>query len=363
MALLAGDNSGKWSRFGDEVHEALAKLDPTGLTLDQEETYDMCLAQANDILTEWLLTGELVHVFRDSFRLGLTSIGGVVQVTEETTVELVNTGLADIIAIKVIDGRCEFCIIDYKTLRGDVKDASDNDQLRGLAVKVAKKWSCKAGRVSIVQPWVGPPTIADYNEDSLRAASEWLRMVLHDEFKASPEDRKAGDWCHYCPANAACEMFRNKVQAPIVTMTQSLPANPETARAALFARAIELPADTLAGLVKGLKMVGWYESAIKGAAMARAADDAEFQQWFRLKPGVVRESITDVGKVWAKVEALGVTADEFTAACSLTKKSLETMVKKATGMKGKSLDNQCVAVLEGATESKRTAEQLEEVEL
>lgn len=379
MALLAGDNSGKWSKFGDEIHEALSKRDPAGLTLDQQETFDMCLAQADNILSEWLAGREPEYVFRDSMRLGLTTIGGVVEVTDSTTIELVNTGLADVIAIKVIDGQREFLILDYKTLRGDVPDAADSDQLRSLSVKVAKKWRCRVGRVAIVQPWVGPPTVADFNEDSLRAASEWLSMVLHDEFKASPEDRRAGDWCHWCPANAQCETFRNKALAPVMTITTNLPADKEMARAALFARAMELPADTLAGLMKGLRLVGWYQAAIEGAAKLRAKDDAEFQKWYRLKEGNKVREIVNPQEAFNLAATHGVTVEQFMSCTKVAVGGLEEAIRRASGPKltasGRPHKTQfalsadaaelLVNSLEagGAMTRKQQAEQLEEVEL
>jgi hypothetical protein len=89
----------------------------------------------------------------------------------------------------------------------------------------------------------------------------------------------------------------------------------------------------------------------------------EFQQYYRLKPGVVREKIVDVGAVFQRVAALGVSPDEFTGACSLAKNKLEPLVKKATGAKGKALADKLGEVLAGATESKQTAQQLEEVNL
>lgn len=301
-----------------------------------------------------------MKIFRE-LRLGLTTIGGVIVVTDETTIPFVCTGQADVIAISD-DGTRGF-VIDTKTGRGEYEHATGNAQLRTLAVLVAKRWRLESVRVAIVQPWAGKPTVADYDYASLAASAAWLGGVLHRVNGATPDNLNAGDWCHYCKAKATCPKLQEKALAPIDRMTMQLPADDKTARAALFARAMECDADTLAGLYKGLRLVGWWVAAIEGAAKTRAKDDVEFQRYFRLKPGVVREKIVDVQTVFTRVNALGVPAAEFTAECDLTKSALESMVRKATGLKGRDLKAQIETILNGATESKETAPQLEEVEL
>ena len=364
MALLAGDNSGKWSKYGDAIHEALATGDASKLDAAQFETFEMCNEQLEWMLSEWAGDDEIMAIHRDSKRLGLTTIGGVVEVTDETTAKLVNTALADVIALKFskADQALHFFIADYKTLRGEVPEAADNPQLRNLAVLVAKRFRCVAGRVCVIQPWAGKPTLADYDDILLRHAGEWLNQVLTRERHATPDDRKAGTHCHYCPANSNCSTFRQLATSPVEAMTRFLPTDDKTARAALFARAMELDADTLAGFVKHLRLVGWWSAAIEGAAKKRAESDVEFQRFYRLKPGSPREKIIDVQAVFTRSCELGVAPANFSAACSITKTELKGLIAGATGLKGKALETKMAEVLQGATESKETAPQLEEVE-
>lgn len=364
MALLAGDNSGKWSKYGDAIHEALATGDASKLDAAQNETFEMCKEQMERMLKEWAGDDEIIAIHRDSKRLGLTSIGGVVEVTDETTVTLVNTGLADVIALKFskADQALHFFIADYKTLRGEVPEAADNPQLRNLAVLAAKRFRCAAGRVCVIQPWAGKPTLADFDFSAIQYAGIWLNEVLTRERNATPDDRKAGTHCHYCPANATCSTFRQLATSPVEAMTRVLPQDGKTARAALFARAMELDADTLAGFVKHLRLVGWWSVAIEGAAKRRAESDVEFQRYYRLKPGSPREKITDVQTVFTRSCEIGVAPANFSAACSITKTELKGLLAVATGLKGKALETKMAEVLQGATESKETTPQLEEVE-
>jgi hypothetical protein len=253
-------------------------------------------------------------------------------------------------------------VLDYKTGRSEVKHAKDNAQLRALAVLVAKRWRLASVRVAIVQPWAGAPTVADYDGESLSRAGLWLHSALDNVSNATPQDLHAGDWCQYCKAKATCPALRQTALEPVERLSMGVQSmDSKDAQAMLFVGAMGCDAATLARHVKGLKLLGWYAAAIEGAAKKRAETDPEFQRFYRLKPGVVREKITDVETVFNRVIALGATRAEFTAACSLTKTELEPIVRKATGTKGAELKAKLATVLEGATESKETAQQLEEV--
>jgi hypothetical protein len=342
---------------GTDLHAKLEADDTDAESMSDEWALQRALEQRDAIVDEYF-QGAPVEIFTE-LRLGLTVIGGTVVVNDDTKIGLHFTGQADFIAISGDRG----LIVDYKMLYGQHQDARENSQLRALAVLATGKWKLREVRVAKVQPRLGKPSLADYDAASLVAARQALLYALCNAENATPADLRAGDWCQWCKARAACPALRAKALVPVNTLTRSLPEDDKTARAALFARAMELDADTLASYMRDLKLMGWVANAIEGAAKTRAKDDPAFQQYYRLKPGVVREKIVDVGAVFQRVHALGVSPDEFTAACGLTKKALEPLVRKATGAKGKALADKIGEVLAGATESKQTAEQLEEVKL
>lgn len=342
---------------GTDLHAKLEADDTEAESMSDEWALARAIEQRDAIVDEYF-QGAPVEIFTE-LRLGLTSIGGTVFVNEDTKIALHFTGQADFIAISGDRG----LVCDYKMLYGQHQAAPENSQLRALAVLAASKWKLREVRVAKVQPRLGKPSLADYDKEALSAAKTSLLAALWKAANATPADLNAGDWCQWCKARAACPALRAKALVPVNTMTRSLPEDDKTARAALFARAMELDADTLASYMKDLRLMAWVANAIEGAAKTRAKDDPAFQQYYRLKPGVVREKIVDVGAVFQRVAALGVTADEFTGACSLPKNKLEPMVRRATGAKGKALAEKIGEVLAGATESKQTAEQLEEVKL
>jgi hypothetical protein len=79
---------------------------------------------------------------------------------------------------------------------------------------------------------------------------------------------------------------------------------------------------------------------------------------WKLKPGSVRETITQPETVFGRFVEVGGTQAQFVGAISITKTKLKDAVKSATGRKGKELDAVVETILDGCTESKQTAPSL-----
>ncbi len=285
------DSSTEDAESGTRIHKALETGDTSELLPDELDTFEMCREQAQQVVEAWY-GSDPGHGVLDPLlevRLGLTNIGGVIEVIEETTAPLRFTGQADVIAIAGKRG----LVLDYKTGRGDYEHATGNRQLRALAALAARRWRLDSVRVAIVQPWAGKPTVADFDKQGLADAFDWLSRTLERVNAATPEDLNPGEHCKWCCSKAVCPAFREAALEPVSNMAINLPGDPETARSALFARAMELAPESLARLVRGLKLVGWYQAAIEGAARVRAESDVEFQQYFRLVPGLEVREITD----------------------------------------------------------------------
>jgi hypothetical protein len=139
------------------------------------------------------------------------------------------------------------------------------------------------------------------------------------------------------------------VLAVAETAIMQLPADDETARKAMFARAAELSDGELAARYRGLKMLGWYVSAVEGNVRMRATEGGEFAaNHFRIVEGKARESIEKVDVVFGNLSELGVTTQDFTAVCKTTKTAVAALARKATGQKGRELDATVKRCLEGA---------------
>lgn len=365
QAAPAETESNDEAASGTRIHSVLAhKADASTLNAAEIETLEMCLDQRQQLLTEWnegnpMLTPDVTLL---ETRLGLTSSLQVMPVTPESKERFIFTGEPDLVCIK---GE-RAIIIDYKTGRGNTAKALENPQLASLTVLVWMAYpQVKTVRVCIVQPWAGKPTISDYSTNALTLAKSWLLETLRQVSEATPQDTKAGEHCQWCRAKAGCEAFKLAALKEIEVVQPMTLAGmePETQSKALFARAMELPAPSLAGAVKGLSMVKRYVAAIEGAAKARAAEDAEFQQYFTLREKKGRRSICDVQAVFRRCTEHGVTPEQFTAICSATLGDLKDLLRTATGEKGKSLDAITEGVLEGACEVGKGSLELVEVEV
>jgi hypothetical protein len=139
-------------------------------------------------------------------------------------------------------------------------------------------------------------------------------------------------------------------------------ADAETQRKALFARAMELRAETLAASVRGLGIVKRFVQAIEAAAKQRAGDDVEFQKFFRIKEKKGRRSVSNVQLVASRAFAAGVAIEDFTRECSITLGSVKELLRKATGAKGKELEAVTDSALLDACEITQPSKELEAVE-
>jgi hypothetical protein len=331
---------------GNEVHAILAgELDEDKASSEALVMADWCNDHVSSLLSEW---GRDIDHWLSEKRYGLTRLGGVVEVTAETKADVMFTGQFDRLYISGSHG----LLIDFKSLRGDHASAIENPQLMSLAVLVAKKHKLETVRVALVQPLKGKPTTADFNANGLKLAESWLLAALDAEMEAGPDDRRAGKHCQYCKARFGCRVFQESAirEVEVIEPATIAGLDGETQRKAMWARALDLPAARLAAAVNGLAMVKRYVATIEGVARARAENDPEFQRFFTLREKKGKRSISDVGKVFAACEKHGVTAEEFTALCSIGLGDVKQLLKDATHSKGKALDNLHDAVLTGAVE-------------
>jgi RecB family exonuclease len=334
---------------GTLIHAVLAGLAaPDTLSAAELETHDMCAAQAEQVINEWAQPSDEEPDILYEQRIGITQLGTAMDVTPKSKARFRFTGQADMIIVD--DDRA--LVIDYKTGRGDTPVAQDNAQLAALAVLVYLRYKVPSVRVAIVQPWAGKPTVSDYSESALQLAHSWLIASLNAAETSTLDDARAGDHCKWCKAKAICDTFKNAAiqQVEVIEPATIAGLDGESQRKAMWARALDLPAARLAAAMNGLAMVKRYVATIEGVAKARAENDPEFQQFFTLKEKKGRRSISDVGKVFAACEAHGVTAEQFTALCSIGLGDVKQLLKDATHAKGKALDNLHDTVLTGAVE-------------
>jgi len=314
---------------GTRIHAVLALLASADtLTMAECDTLDMCAKQAGEVVAQWAETNGFVtpdQTLREQ-RLGMTALGRVLDVTPQSTADFIFTGQADMVLVK--DNKA--LVIDYKTGRGETAAAVDNAQLAALAVLVAGRYKVEAVRVAVVQPWAGKPTVSDYNENGLALAKSWLLDSLNAASESTPDQARAGEWCKWCKAKAACPALKLAALQTVEVLDSATLIHGDNQREALFARAMELSPQRLLGAYRGLAMVKSMASAIEGAFRARVTA-GEMPGWkIETKPG--NREVTDAQVAFAALAPFGITDGDMLAAASVSITALEEAVRKRSGI-------------------------------
>ena len=333
------DESSEDSRRGDRIHAWLEKRRSTRQEDGSVNIFDLdgedldlahrCEVAANNLIAEHVPHAEKTLVetrFWDFYRTW--------------------SGKADLV---VIDGT-KALVIDYKTGRGDVEDATGNLQLRALAVFVASipgTWIDDVV-VAIVQPLAGPPSVARYTIEDLEKAEEEIEAIMA-KANATGQPRNPGPWCQYCRASGTDRCPESVANMAAVALHPGFYAtNYSTAASLLDAcDAAEVAIDNIrkhakAALQAGGTIPGW-----------------------TLKPGTVRETITDPELVAGRFSALSNDTEAarkaFLRAVTVSKGKLKDAAREITGAKGKALDDTVARLVERATEATLTAPTLARV--
>ena len=243
-------------------------------------------------------------------------------------------------------------IVDYKTGRAEVEHAAGNMQLRALLTLEESKKAVITATVAIVQPMAGPPSVCYYEREDINRAYYEVTELMERVKMPGQQRIPSAEACKYCRAKAVCPEAR---EAALVPPLSNIPAG--TTPEAIAATCTN---DTLARFLERAQFATKVIEACKDEAKARIERGDQIPGW-TLKPGAVRESITQPETVFARFANAGGTTEQFMGAVSIAKGKLKDAVKAATGDKGKALDARMDAILAGCTEAKPTAPSLARV--
>lgn len=324
------DEGSEDAASGNRIHAVLAGEKVTPPLTDEEGTTMLaCQTQANALLDAYLPHRDEIHVEKRYWWGQQWS------------------GKPDVVAIDTLQGHA--VVIDYKTGRGEVASAEGNMQLRALTVLVNAEHQVERITVAIVQPLSGEASVCTYQADDLRKARIEILAIITAIHQPDAPRRPSAKACRYCKAKTTCpEAREGALQMPVSNIPEG--STPEHIAAVLS------PA-TLSDFLSRAEFAERVIAACRQEAVRRLTAGEQIPGW-TLKPGSVRESVTDPAKVFARFAALGGTQEAFMPAVSVTKKGLKEAVKAVTGAKGKALEEQIETMLEGCTESKESAPSL-----
>jgi CRISPR/Cas system-associated exonuclease Cas4 (RecB family) len=246
--------------------------------------------------------------------------------------------------VVIHDGK-KALVIDYKTGRGDVTHATGNLQLRALAVLANEHFGpFEEITVAIIQPLAGEPTTCTYAITEIEKATSETHELM-ERVKAPNQPRNPStEACKYCKAKEVCPEAQGIVQ--------NLPA--------LVPRdgvEIVMSPEQIAEFLEKAPLAEAVIESVRNKAR-RMIEAGQTVPGWKLKPGAIRESITDPELTFARFMDAGGTQAQFVGAISITKTKLIAAVKSATGKKGQDLAGFVEIMLEGCTETKSTAPSL-----
>jgi hypothetical protein len=332
---------GEDASIGTRIHGALAGESGVlpSLSVDERDTFDACRAIEKKLVVQFFGSDD------PKFK---------VQRHERLWVRWENhahSGEPDV----VFRFGTKALILDYKVLSGDVAESSRNEQLRDLAVLVkVNSLMLDEIAVAIVQPLVThSPELCVYAAADLERSALNLRARV--EASNNPKSlRVAGEvQCKWCKAKMACKEFTAWQGKPLASLTVS------DDEIELFKSSMGLWTPQQWSLALDLTKRGaTFFDLIKGEAKERLDADPSAIPGYRLKPGAVRESITDPQQCFDRFAALGGHLNEFFPCIKVQKGDLKEAVAGVTKKKGKALAAELATLLEGITEEKQSAPSL-----
>jgi hypothetical protein len=271
-----------------------------------------------------------------------------------------HSGKPDFVAVaSVPSGALVALVLDYKTGRLPVDKPAVNQQLRDLVVltNVALENQLQAATCQLIQLWVQTPTPVHYDRPAIeRATAEMTQRVRASNDPKSP--RIAGEaQCKHCRARTRCPEFSAMVQSVLPQ-----PLTVETAQQAIAQAETALPAISDAKLASVLNVLGSAEkwiAILKSEGRARLRERPGCLPGWKLTPGQLRQTITNIRTVWSRWETRWPgQAETFLGAAKLVKGDLKEAVRDVSGMKGKELAEALNELIVGATTDTVTSPRL-----
>jgi hypothetical protein len=334
-ALNGGvEESSPDAQTGTRIHEALAKGDPAGLSVNETDTFDAC-RQIEAKLVNGYFGADVPEPLRHH-RFWLALSGWK------------HSGECD---VAWIGGR-KAMILDYKVLAGDVAESPRNEQLRDLSVLLwCENRNIEEIAVAIVQPLVTHrPVPCVYDLDSLEHAMHDLSIRVAASNAVDSEPMAGEVQCKFCTAKSRCLAYQHYFGATVPGMASLLDvpvAEWSPQQRAIFCKKFDAAQK-------------WLDNT--WAEMERLAMADQFAiPGYRMFDRTWRENITNPQKAFERFAALGGNIDGFMRAVIVKKGELKTEINKVTGAKGMALDKALDAICDGIVDRKQTKPSLKAI--
>lgn len=235
-------------------------------------------------------------------------------------------------------------IIEYKTLAGDVPESSENLQLRDQAVlfKGANPGVKEIGTV-VDQPMVDmDPKICLYSEDSLKRAEREMFDRVRASNNPASKPIPGPVQCEHCLAKNSCIAYHQWAGSMVPAMLSVL----EVPIAAWTK-------EQMVGFLKNRRIAQkWLDNCMEQIESLLESNPNAIPG-YGLKPGAVREIITNPQLVFERFVGIGGKTEDFLKCISVKKSGLREAVFKTTGAKGNALNEAIDTLTKDAIQKKQ----------
>ncbi len=326
------DDSTRDSVYGSRVHDALAKQDSRGLTPEQDDCYETCMAIEKKLVAQLFPDATKPIVPIREKRWWIIWADGLKHSGQTDTVYRLGT---------------KALIIEYKALAGEVPVSSKNMQLRDqTCVYEHNSPLLEFVAAVVIQPFVThSPEICVYTKEQImRAREEMYRRISDSNKEGAP--RTAGEvQCKFCKGRFKCPEYGQ--------FAGQMVATPETKELIAVPVASWTPAMRRLFMERLPVAEKWLEGC-KAEMKALLKANPESVPGYELKPGRINQPIINAQVVFDRASKQGVPLEKFMSCVSVGKGDLKAVLKEATALKGKKLDEAMDEVLAGNTETKQS---------
>lgn len=322
--------------FGRKIHEALVTENPEGLDTQQVKVYEMVLDIRAKVIDQ-VFGGDApnIKVIKERrFKVGVLSVPGKVN-----SARFEHSAQLDYLAR--MGNR--LLIIEYKTLPGEVANASQNLQLRDQAVCSARTLVATHVITCVIQPLVThQPELCEYDAAALTKAENELFARVRNSNNPQAWRTPNPISCKFCTATVICPEYQEWAGSRL-PQTQSLTTVPlsqwSPAQRAEFCTMLPVAQK-------------WLDDC-KAEMKRLLKESPELVPGFTLKEGAERVAIIDPQQLFDRLVAASpdLKVDEllplYMRCVAVKKGDFEGLVRKATGLKGKALHAKLESMLEG----------------
>lgn len=246
-------------------------------------------------------------------------------------------------------------IVDYKFGFEEVDPPDQNHQLMVYIGAFAQMTVCDEYYGLIIPRFGRPAPPVIYRRDQMPAVWTLINMTYATAMAPGARRIPSFDACRYCKGLQLGVCPEARSLALSTTEASKLIASPEV-------ELTKMSPETRTKLFDAFKLAETLKAQFTKAAKVLLEKDPEFIPGYRLsKEGEVRTKVTDLVMLRDRLNSLMILDDDLLRACSISNKTLKEVVRSASKLKGRALEEKVEELTRGLVDTTPVERSLERV--